>query len=630
MQDKMYRIFISSTLKDLINERKVIINSILRLGHYPICMETFIATQWHQMDFIKQQLDTADMYIVILGRRYGSRIGKDKCSYTKHEYEYAKQIGLPVLALVCSENYKPKATNKMTESGNVSAWKAFRDLLLNEHHCDIWNNTKDLISKFDTSIQNLINENNDGWIKETKYQKIKRAEIDKELSTIQNNIRALTADKKPLPYDCFLEPCDKLIDIYHELQGIGITHRDRIQYKKIDYLFYIMNTKTGINNLNPIVIYRYAQFLHDFYAIEKACDIAKNYLYKCDDKLEKANTHVFLGILFWKIKKFDKSQENLHSAIDYLSQIYGSDNDELANTIYQQGNRSDIERPLKILSEIYNTYGLCSDNQNDFNSAIKYYKSAVKTARLLTEINSNQYTFKYQLYTFNLASAEYKIRDFDNATFHIDTTIFILNKCSESVDKSTRLARSYQLRGDIMAAIYNDDATNEYQKAIDLYNRVIDEKEKYGQVYIFKYKNDISWCLHKLADIYYKLGQYIRAVTVLKKAIDYREDLLLSSIGQDHNEYLLNLAESEYKLSQILFYNSNKERNETIALESNRYAVNAFFHFEQLFDSNIKAYRERYIQLTLFNIEISSYLNDSNRVQILRDKLAEINYQLDS
>lgn len=62
-------------------------------------MEAFVASNEGQWEVIKRVIEECDYYVLIIGARYGSTT-KEGISYTKKEYNYAKSLGLPVLAFV--------------------------------------------------------------------------------------------------------------------------------------------------------------------------------------------------------------------------------------------------------------------------------------------------------------------------------------------------------------------------------------------------------------------------------------------------------------------------------------------------------------------------------------------------
>ena len=87
--DKKLQIFISSTYTDLISERQSAVQAILNAGHIPAGMELFTAGSESQLETIYNWIDNSDIYMLILGGRYGSIEPKSRKSYTQLEYEYA-------------------------------------------------------------------------------------------------------------------------------------------------------------------------------------------------------------------------------------------------------------------------------------------------------------------------------------------------------------------------------------------------------------------------------------------------------------------------------------------------------------------------------------------------------------
>lgn len=104
MKNKKYQIFISSTYKDLIDERQEVVQTILKLHHIPAGMELFNGgdSQW---ETIKKWIDESDIYILILGGRYGSIDPKKGLSYTELEYRYALQNKKPAFTVVLTDDF---------------------------------------------------------------------------------------------------------------------------------------------------------------------------------------------------------------------------------------------------------------------------------------------------------------------------------------------------------------------------------------------------------------------------------------------------------------------------------------------------------------------------------------------
>lgn len=99
MSNKRYQIFISSTYRDLQEERRQALQALLNADYIPAGMELFPATDEEQFEYIKRVIDNCDYYLLIVGGCYGS-IADDGRSYTEKEFDYACSKGIKVIALV--------------------------------------------------------------------------------------------------------------------------------------------------------------------------------------------------------------------------------------------------------------------------------------------------------------------------------------------------------------------------------------------------------------------------------------------------------------------------------------------------------------------------------------------------
>lgn len=141
--NKRYQVFISSTFSDLQEERRAVIQTVMKVDCIPAGMEMFSAADEEQLEFIKKIIDDCDYYIIIIGGRYGS-VTADGVSYTEKEYDYAKSKGIRVLAFLHEQPSKlsveksdidPVARDrlaafreKVSKGRLVSFWKAPTDL----------------------------------------------------------------------------------------------------------------------------------------------------------------------------------------------------------------------------------------------------------------------------------------------------------------------------------------------------------------------------------------------------------------------------------------------------------------------------------------------------------------------
>lgn len=153
---KKYQIFVSSTFRDLVEERQDAIKVILDLGHIPAGMEGFPAIDMEQLKYIKKVIDQCDYYVLIVAGRYGSA-DNDGVSFTEKEYQYAVESGKAVIAFVLEnpENLPPEKTE--TDPNTLSRLKKFRTHVMSGRLVHHWRDRdtlkyavfKSLVAAFD-------------------------------------------------------------------------------------------------------------------------------------------------------------------------------------------------------------------------------------------------------------------------------------------------------------------------------------------------------------------------------------------------------------------------------------------------------------------------------------------------
>lgn len=152
--NRKLQVFVSSTYSDLIEERQAAVEAILKSGNIPAGMELFKSGNVTQLETIKQWIDESDVYMLILGGRYGSIEPKSKLSYTHLEYNYAVKKKKPYFSVVITEDalkqrVKKIGTNIM-ELENRDKYNRFRKQVL-KNISSFYNDRKDIqISILDT------------------------------------------------------------------------------------------------------------------------------------------------------------------------------------------------------------------------------------------------------------------------------------------------------------------------------------------------------------------------------------------------------------------------------------------------------------------------------------------------
>lgn len=161
--ERKHQVFVSSTYKDLVDERKEVIHALLELDCIPAGMELFPAADEDAWSLIKEVIDGCDYYLLIIAGKYGST-NKDGVGYTEMEFDYAVSEGKPVITFV-HENIEELPASKV-ESSDAGRERlvSFTDKA-KEKHCKFWNSAADLGGKVSRSLVQLKKKHpSDGWV----------------------------------------------------------------------------------------------------------------------------------------------------------------------------------------------------------------------------------------------------------------------------------------------------------------------------------------------------------------------------------------------------------------------------------------------------------------------------------
>ena len=189
--NKKLQVFVSSTYTDLIEERQAAVEAILDAGHIPAGMELFKAGNESQLKTIYKWIDASDVYMLILGGRYGSIESKSGKSYTQIEYEYALSKNIPVFAVVLSNSF---LTNKINILGleNVmetsTQYQDFKSLVMSKIIREV-DDCKDIKIAIHSTLNEFINEYDlSGWIRNTSENDTLQLLKDNNALIKENNL----------------------------------------------------------------------------------------------------------------------------------------------------------------------------------------------------------------------------------------------------------------------------------------------------------------------------------------------------------------------------------------------------------------------------------------------------------
>lgn len=186
--DVKYQVFVSSTFLDLEAERRAAIEAILNMGHIPVGMEAFQASDDTQWDYIKRRIDQSDYYIVIVGERYGSE--QDGKSYTQMEYEYAVANGIPVAGFLLATEARKTWPSDKVEFEKKDKIEEFRTLC-QQKLVKFWKNADELGGRVALALSELMRDKpRTGWVRADAVPSVK---VMDELAALSEEKRILQA-----------------------------------------------------------------------------------------------------------------------------------------------------------------------------------------------------------------------------------------------------------------------------------------------------------------------------------------------------------------------------------------------------------------------------------------------------
>jgi hypothetical protein len=187
------QIFISSTYSDLREERQAAVEAILKAGHIPAGMELFTAGNKSQMATIERWIDESDVYMLILGGRYGSIEPTTSLSYTELEYDYAVSQCKPAFAVVITEaaleaKVKTGGT-QFIEKVDPKALAQFREKVL-KNISSFFSDSKDVkLCVYESMSDYAANSDLKGWIAADEVPDTKS--LQDEIRTLRDNNASL-------------------------------------------------------------------------------------------------------------------------------------------------------------------------------------------------------------------------------------------------------------------------------------------------------------------------------------------------------------------------------------------------------------------------------------------------------
>lgn len=159
IDSKIWKVFVSSTYEDMITYRNIASEAITSISHLPIGMEHFISSPDKSLDVCLAEVRRCNIYVLLLGMRYGSIDDGTGKSYTELEYEEAIRNNIPVLAFVIDENECPVLPKYFDTGENAEKLKQFKKRLYENHLTSKFKSPEDLKQLIIRAIETIVKKN---------------------------------------------------------------------------------------------------------------------------------------------------------------------------------------------------------------------------------------------------------------------------------------------------------------------------------------------------------------------------------------------------------------------------------------------------------------------------------------
>mgnify|MGYP001629857910 FL=1 len=239
---KRYQVFVSSTYKDLAEERSAVTSCLLDNDCIPIGMEQFPAMPISQWDYIKKMIDSSDYYLLILAGKYGSIDPQSGLSYTEKEFQYAVEQNIPIIAFLYQDIKKLSYEKcEETEEGKKNIERFRQEVLESNHLCDFYSSIDGLKYAVAKSLKKTIEEcPANGWVRSDQIDDFQSKTIEhlQDILLMMKNTRmeekrscmetGITAEAKTLLREACDAKANGVIVVSKTLSGTTISVEDKV------------------------------------------------------------------------------------------------------------------------------------------------------------------------------------------------------------------------------------------------------------------------------------------------------------------------------------------------------------------------------------------------------------------
>lgn len=167
-------VFISSTYEDLIEHRKAIWELLKNYEVNVKGMEAFGARKETPLETCLNEVSQSDIYIGIIGYRFGSIERNSGKSYTQLEYEKAVDEKKEILIYLINEKDSKVSIQYVDFGENRNKLQNFKRILKDKHTIDTFTTAKNLTSKLERRLDEILVESTKNDIAKDNYDESKK------------------------------------------------------------------------------------------------------------------------------------------------------------------------------------------------------------------------------------------------------------------------------------------------------------------------------------------------------------------------------------------------------------------------------------------------------------------------
>jgi hypothetical protein len=256
---KKYLVYLGTTLDDLKNESRELLRVILELGHIPVqapCDNGEDGGDGRAL--ANKMISECDYFISLVAHKYSNN---GEPSPMEREYGQALNCGIPVIALIVSDEARWRANKKETDAARLRKLNDFKDSLRRRPHA-AWSNIPELCQKAQTLLLREINlRPRGGWVPGTLA-------VD---PSVANELARLGAENGELKRRLGIESGDLLGRLREQLRhAVKVLALNRAVLS-----FYYENGKTWENTRRFRCLRIFKVLAPELYAGKSAADISR-------------------------------------------------------------------------------------------------------------------------------------------------------------------------------------------------------------------------------------------------------------------------------------------------------------------------------------------------------------------